>query len=44
MSGYRFEFEWDPIKARANVRKHEIAMEPLALTIPDEVRAGRAFG
>lgn len=36
-------FEWDPKKARANVRKHQLAFEeassvfldPLALTFPD---------
>lgn len=40
-------FEWDPGKARANLRKHGVSFEeaatvfgdPLSLTIPDPVQA-----
>lgn len=40
---FRFEFEWDPAKARTNFSKHgvgferaaEVFRDPLALTIPD---------
>ena len=39
-----WEFEWDPAKARSNLKKHSVFFEraiqvfqdPLALTIPDE--------
>lgn len=40
----RYDFEWDPRKARSNIRKHEISFEraatvfrdPNLLSIPDE--------
>jgi uncharacterized DUF497 family protein len=40
----RYTFEWDPIKARENLRKHrisfdraaEIILDPLTASIPDE--------
>ena len=40
----RFEFDWDPAKAAANLTKHEVSFEsamtvfldPLALSRPDE--------
>ena len=39
----RYEFDWDPGKASANINKHEVAFEeaigvfedPLALSVPD---------
>jgi uncharacterized DUF497 family protein len=42
--GFHYQFEWDPKKARANLRKHEVSFEqattvfkdPLTLTIYDE--------
>ena len=44
MATFRYEFEWDPHKAKANFNKHgvhferaaQIFRDPLALTIPDE--------
>ena len=44
MAAFLYEFEWDPVKAKANLRKHGVDFErgaqvfrdPLALTIPDE--------
>jgi hypothetical protein len=44
MSGFLYEFEWDPVKAKANFDKHGVDFEraaqvfrdPLALTIPDD--------
>lgn len=44
MAAFLYEFEWDPVKAKANFRKHGVDFErgaqvfrdPLALTIPDE--------
>jgi hypothetical protein len=44
MAAFLYEFEWDPVKARANRTKHGLDFEraatvfqdPLALTIPDE--------
>lgn len=44
MAGFRYEFEWDPAKAKANFHKHKVTFEratgvfrdPLALTIPHE--------
>jgi uncharacterized protein len=44
MSAFLYEFEWDPVKAKANFSKHGVDFEraaqvfrdPLALTIPDE--------
>jgi uncharacterized DUF497 family protein len=45
----RYKFEWDPIKARLNVRKHRVSFEsgaevfgdPLALTIPDPTHGSK---
>jgi uncharacterized protein len=44
MAGFLYEFEWDPLKARANFNKHgsdferaaTVFLDPLALTIRDE--------
>jgi uncharacterized protein len=44
MADFVYEFEWDPAKAEANVRKHgipfehaaEVFWDPLAHTIPDD--------
>ena len=44
----RYDFEWDPKKARANVRKHKVTFErattifrdPNLLSIPDEEHSG----
>jgi uncharacterized DUF497 family protein len=44
----RYDFEWDPKKARSNVRKHKINFEraattfrdPHLLSIPDEEHSG----
>lgn len=44
MPAFLYEFEWDPVKAESNLRKHGVDFEratqvfrdPLALTIPDE--------
>jgi uncharacterized DUF497 family protein len=44
MAVFLYEFEWDPVKAKANFSKHgvdferaaQIFRDPLALTIPDE--------
>jgi uncharacterized DUF497 family protein len=44
MAAFLYEFEWDPVKAQANVSKHGLDFEraatvflnPLAVTIPDE--------
>jgi uncharacterized DUF497 family protein len=44
MAAFLYEFEWDPVKAQANLRKHGVEFEraaqvfgdPLALTILDE--------
>ncbi|MGD1069666.1 MAG: BrnT family toxin [Bryobacteraceae bacterium] len=44
MALFRYEFEWDPAKARINLNKHGVDFEraatvfldPLALTIADE--------
>ena len=41
---FRYRFEWDPMKAQLNLRKHGVAFEtaatlfhdPLLLSIPDE--------
>ena len=43
MALFRYEFEWDPVKARTNFTKHgfdfvraaTVFLDPLALTIPD---------
>jgi hypothetical protein len=43
----RFNFGWDPIKARENLRKHKISVErgaemfldPLALSVYDEIHS-----
>jgi uncharacterized protein len=48
MGGFRYEFEWDPAKARANFNKHgvdferaaEVFRDALALTIRDEEHSG----
>jgi uncharacterized DUF497 family protein len=45
----RLVFEWDPVKADLNRRKHRVPFEdavfvfgdPLALTVPDESHEGR---
>lgn len=44
MATFLHEFEWDPVKAEANLNKHgldferaaTVFLDPLALTIPDE--------
>jgi uncharacterized DUF497 family protein len=44
MAAFLYQFEWDPVKAKANFSKHGVDFEraaqvfrdPLALTIPDE--------
>ena len=44
MAAFLYEFEWDPVKAGANLIKHDVDFEraatvfldPLAVTIPDE--------
>jgi len=44
MAAFRFEFEWDPVKADANLTKHgldferaaTVFLDPLAVTIADE--------
>jgi hypothetical protein len=44
MAAFLYEFEWDPVKAQANVSKHgldferaaTVFLDPLAVTIPDE--------
>lgn len=44
MPSFLFEFEWDPVKAGTNFRRHgvefdraaEVFRDPLALTIPDD--------
>ncbi|MBK7926974.1 MAG: BrnT family toxin [Bryobacterales bacterium] len=44
MAAFRFEFEWDPVKADANLAKHgldferaaTVFLDPLAVTIADE--------
>ena len=44
VAAFLYEFEWDPVKAKANFSKHGVDFEraaqafrdPLALTIPDE--------
>jgi hypothetical protein len=44
MAAFLYDFEWDPVKARANFRKHGLGFEraatvfqdPLAVTIPDD--------
>lgn len=33
--GYRYEFEWDPDKAKANLRKHGVAFEQAAAVFVD---------
>ena len=48
MAAFLYEFEWDPVKAQANVSKHgldferaaTVFLDPLALTIPDEEHSG----
>jgi uncharacterized DUF497 family protein len=44
MAAFLYEFEWDPVKAQTNFRKHALDFEraatvfldPFAVTIPDE--------
>ena len=44
MAAFLYEFEWDPAKASANLKKHgldferaaTVFLDPLAVTIPDE--------
>lgn len=44
MAAFRFEFEWDPVKADANLTKHgldferaaTVFLDPLTVTIADE--------
>ena len=44
MAKFLYEFEWDPVKAKANFNKHgldfdraaTVFLDPLAVTIPDE--------
>jgi uncharacterized DUF497 family protein len=51
MAAFLYEFEWDPVKAKANFSKHGVDFEraaqvfrdPLALTIPDEEHSEREF-
>lgn len=45
--GFQYHFEWDPAKAAANQRKHEVSFEqaatvfrdPLMLSIPDDAHS-----
>jgi uncharacterized DUF497 family protein len=32
---FRYEFEWDPVKARQNLRKHQVAFERAATIFLD---------
>jgi uncharacterized DUF497 family protein len=51
MAAFLYEFEWDPIKAKANFAKHGVEFEraagvfrdPLAVTIPDEEHSEDEF-
>ena len=44
MPAFLYDFEWDPVKANANVNKHgmdferaaTVFLDPLAVTIPDK--------
>lgn len=44
MAAFLYEFDWNPVKAKANFSKHgvdferaaQVFQDPLALTIPDE--------
>jgi uncharacterized DUF497 family protein len=44
MAAFLYKFEWDPVKAQANVGKHgldferaaTVFLDPFAVTIPDE--------
>ncbi|MSV32092.1 MAG: BrnT family toxin [Bryobacterales bacterium] len=44
MAAFLYEFEWDPVKANTNLKKHgldferagTVFLDPLAVTIPDE--------
>lgn len=44
MARFLYEFEWDPVKAQTNFKKHgldferaaTVFLDPLALTIPDD--------
>src|SRR3984957_10710655 len=44
MAAFLYEFEWDPVKANANLNRHgldferaaTVFLDPLAVTIPDE--------
>ena len=44
MATFLYEFDWDPVKAQANISKHGVDFEraatvfrdPLAVAIPDE--------
>jgi uncharacterized DUF497 family protein len=48
MAGFLYEFEWDPVKAKANLNKHgldfetatQVFRDPLAVTIADEKHSG----
>ena len=48
MAAFVYEFEWDPVKANANLSKHgldfqraaTVFLDPLAVTIPDEDHSG----
>jgi len=50
METFLYEFEWDPAKAQANLRKHgldfehaaTVFLDPLALTIADEEQRNRS--
>ena len=47
MASFLYQFDWDPVKARANFNKHgvnfgraaTVFLDPLALTIPDELHS-----
>jgi uncharacterized protein len=44
MAAFLYEFEWDPVKANANLNRHgldferaaTVFLDPLAVTIPDD--------
>src|SRR5580692_76888 len=47
MAAFLYEFEWDPVKANANLRHGldferaaTVFLDPLAVTIPDEEHSG----
>ena len=48
MAAFLYQFEWDPVKAQANIGKHgmdfgraaTVFLDPLAVTIPDDEHSG----